>query len=47
MSDAIQDAIVTVLVALASLTLVSLAAWVGYLYLCDDPFGLDGVFRGE
>lgn len=44
MSDRIEDVVVVLLVVAVSVAAISLAVW---LWLGDDPFGLDGIFKGE
>lgn len=47
MIDAIEDAAVILLVATGSLAALSLAAWLLWAWLADDPLGINGCFRGE
>jgi hypothetical protein len=47
MIDTIEDAVITVLVVLGSLTGLTAAVLWLWSWWGDDPLGLNGVFKGE
>lgn len=44
MIDALESVAVLLLVVAGSLAALSLAAWGLYMWLDDDPFGMNGLF---
>lgn len=44
MSDRIEDVAVVLLVVAVSVAAISLAVW---LWIGDDPLGINGLFKGE
>lgn len=47
MTDRIEEAAVLLLVTAGSLAALTLAAWWVWLWLGDDPLGINGLFRAE
>jgi hypothetical protein len=47
MIDALEDVVVTLLIVAGSLAAVMLAAWQFWVWLGDNPLGINGLFRAE